>query len=77
MMYVFYINSVPSDDLVCQWIKSKCTVESKSKTEKFGKPCFNCVFRSTSQEKTNAMHMFLTERHCSVSSIANYEVNLN
>lgn len=76
-MYQFYINSVPSDDLICQWIKSKCTVESRAKSEKYGKTCFNCVFRSTSEEKTNAMHLFLTERHCSVSPITKYEVKLN
>lgn len=77
MMYQFYINSVPNTDHICGWIKSKCVVESKAKTEKYGKVCYNYVFRTTSEEKANAMHLFLIDRGCSVSNITKYEVNFN
>lgn len=77
MLYQFFINSVPNDNLVCQWIKSKCMVESKSKSERFGKKCFNCRFCSSKKEWTEAMRAFLISNGCSVSEIVEYQVNLN
>lgn len=74
MLYQFFINSVPSNDDVCQWIFSKCTVESKTKSEKYGKKCYIHIFRSSKKEWAIGVRCLLLARGAVVSEIVEYEV---
>lgn len=67
--YSFWINHVPETDAVCSWIKAKCARESKTRSPD-GRVRFNYRFSSSKKEWTEAMHLFMTSRGCSVTPVA-------
>lgn len=70
--YSFWINNVPEADPICSWIKSKCARESRRNTQE-GKNYYNFRFSSSKKEWADAMHLFMTSRGCTVTSVLESE----
>lgn len=66
--FSFWINRVPENDPICCWIKAKCAREYRRNNDQ-GRNYFNYRFTTSKKEWADSMHLFLTERGCTLTSV--------